>query len=106
MFEPNDSAIAEVTDEGLVTVSDTPGQAAIMIRFQDKVTVYSGLVPLGAATDELPAAKNFIDEAVFASLREIGIPPSPVCDDATFLRRVTLDIAGDCPPWKKPKHSW
>ncbi len=97
MFEPNDSSMAEVTGDGLVTVGDTPGQAAIMIRFQDKVTVYSALVPLGVPLTDVPTSRNFIDEAVFANLREIGLPPSPVCDDATFLRRVTLDIAGRLP---------
>src|SRR6185503_10046460 len=34
---------------------------------------------------------------VFANLKELGIPPSPVCDDATFLRRVSLDIGGRLP---------
>ena len=44
-----------------------------------------------------PPAKNFIDELVFANLKQMGVPPSPVCDDATFLRRVSLDIAGRLP---------
>ena len=47
--------------------------------------------------DNLPESKNFVDEHVFANLKQIGIPPSPVCDDATFLRRVSLDIAGRLP---------
>ena len=40
--------------------------------------------PLGAAVENLPPAKNFVDEAVFANLKELGIPPSAVCDDAIW----------------------
>ena len=31
------------------------------------------------------------------------MPPSEVCDDATFLRRVTLDIAGRTPTLEETK---
>ncbi len=42
-------------------------------------------------------AVNFIDELVFANLKQMGVPPSPLCDDSTFFRRVSLDIAGRLP---------
>ena len=97
VFESNDKAMAEVTAGGLVTASDLPGRVSVMVRYQGKVAVFDAAVPLGAAVTELPPAKNFVDAAVFANLKELGIPPSPVCDDGTFLRRVTLDVAGRLP---------
>ena len=80
-----------------VRVQRSPGQVAVMVRFQGKVAVFTAAVPLGAPVEDLPEPMNFVDEHVFANLKQIGIPPSPVCDDATFLRRVTLDIAGRLP---------
>ncbi len=38
-----------------------------------------------------------IDEAVFKKLKTLGVPPSAVCDDGSFIRRVTVDIAGRLP---------
>jgi hypothetical protein len=97
LYESNDRAMAEVGDRGLVKVLDISGNVAVMVRYQGRVAVYSASVPLGAPVDKLPVARNFVDEHVFSNLKEIGIPPSPVCDDAAFLRRVTLDIAGRLP---------
>ncbi len=97
LFESNDTALAEVDGQGRVQVLDRAGKFSIMVRYQDRVAVFNASVPLGAPVDSLPPSRNFIDEQVFANLRELGIPPSPVCDDATFLRRVTLDICGRLP---------
>ncbi len=96
-YEANDRAMAEVTERGLVKISDIVGNVAVMVRYQGRVAVYSASVPLGAPVENLPSPKNFVDEHVFANLKSLGIPPSSVCDDATFLRRVTLDIGGRLP---------
>jgi hypothetical protein len=97
LYEPNDKSMAETTEEGLIKTSDIPGNVAVMVRYAGKVSVSSISIPLGAPVDRLPRTKNFIDQHVFTNLKQIGVPPSPVCDDATFLRRVSLDIAGRLP---------
>lgn len=103
LYEANDKSMAETSEAGLVKLFDIPGDVAVMVRYQGKVTVYRATVPLGAPVENLPAARNFIDELVFAKLKQIGMPPSPICDDSTFLRRVTLDIAGRLPTVEESK---
>jgi len=97
LYESNDPAMATVNSHGQVKVLDLAGKVSVMVRYQGRISVFSASVPLGAAVDSLPPAKNFVDELVFANLKELGIPPSAACDDATFLRRVTLDIGGRLP---------
>lgn len=97
LYEANDRAMAEATEAGRVKVLDLPGNVAVMVRYQDRAVVFNVAVPLGAPVKQLPPTRNFVDQHVFANLKQLGIPPSPVCDDATFLRRVSLDIAGRMP---------
>jgi hypothetical protein len=42
-------------------------------------------------------ASRTIDRLVFSKLDELGIPPSELCTDEVFLRRVYLDMTGTLP---------
>jgi hypothetical protein len=95
-FESNDAELAEITSTGVVKTLDVPGEVAIMVRFQDHVTVFRSIIPMGLPVTP-PPAKNYIDQHVFARLTDLGIPPSKVSDDSTFIRRVTVDITGRLP---------
>ncbi len=101
LFESNSESMASVTERGLVSVSDIPGRVAVMVRYQGKVSVFTAAVPQGAAIGDMPKPNNFVDKHVFENLRQIGIPPSGICDDSTFIRRVTLDIIGRLPNEKE-----
>ncbi|TWT55394.1 Bacterial Ig-like domain (group 2) [Thalassoglobus neptunius] len=93
------------TNEAVCTVDQTgrveivgPGEGAIVGWFSSKISVARITVPYD---NKLPAdtfaklnARNFIDEHVNEQLARLNLPPSPRCDDMTFIRRVYLDCIG------------
>ncbi len=97
IYEPNDKSMATASETGLIRFLDLPGNVSVMVRYQNLVAVHAASVPLGAPVTNLPSARNFVDELVFSNLKRLGIPPSELADDSTFVRRVTLDITGRLP---------
>ncbi len=95
-FSAVDAGVAEIASDGTVTPRGT-GDTAIIVRFRAEPALTTLTVPRAAAT--LPDAQphNFIDAHVLAKLKRLGVPSSPLTDDATFLRRVSLDVAGELP---------
>ncbi len=103
IFEVNDEEVGEVDLNGYVKAFEQPGDLGVMIRFQSKVTVFRAIVPLGAPVDDLPPASNYVDKHIFTKLKAVGMPPSEICSDSTFIRRVSLDITGRLPTVKATK---
>ena len=98
-FQSNVEALARVDEFGLVTTDENPGEAAVMASYMGAVDVFRAIIPQPDDGTPFPSrpVQNFIDELVDARLRKLNIHPSGLCDDADYLRRVSLDIIGTLP---------
>jgi hypothetical protein len=75
------------------------GEAALLVRYQGKFATVPVTVlnpKPGFAWTALPQ-HNYIDQHIDTKLKRLKIQPSPIADEATFLRRVSLDLTGQPP---------
>ena len=95
-----DMGVATVDERGQVTIAGS-GEAAIKVWYLNYNALAFLTVPY--ANEVAPEVfaqsprRNFIDEHVLTKLAALKVPPSPRCDDATFLRRAYLDTIGTLP---------
>jgi hypothetical protein len=75
------------------------GEATLLVRYQGTL----GAIPVtvvnpkpGFVWKPLPQ-HNYVDRLVDAKLERLKIQPSPLTDDATLLRRLSLDLTGRLP---------
>ena len=93
----NAGQIIEADNRGLLQAGEIPGDAAVLVRYLGHVSVCRVIVPRPTGNFPRPPDNNFIDGLVWNKLQRLGIEPSPLADDATFLRRVYLDTIGTLP---------
>jgi len=98
-YDSNLGPVAGVSAEGLVESSGQSGEAAIMARYMGQVAVFRALVPHGKSLASIPDFKteHYIDRLCAEKWKKLGLIPSPAADDATIIRRTTIDLAGRLP---------
>ena len=96
-FISNAASIADVDSRGLIQASETPGEAAILVRHLGHVATCRITLPRPGVKFARPPEINFIDTLAWNKLERLGIEPSSLSDDSTFLRRVSLDTIGTLP---------
>jgi hypothetical protein len=98
-YDSNTGPVAAVSLEGLVECGSQSGEAAVMARYMGQVAVFRALVPHGASLASIPGfnTEHYIDRLCAEKWKKLGLLPSPAADDATFIRRVTVDLCGRLP---------
>lgn len=113
----NDAVVA-CTPDGVVSAVGN-GQTAVMVRYGGQAAVATFVVPYpppsayaaargtarlhvaarapDAVTSTPASPGSFIDRLVAQKQRELGLAASPLCDDRTFIRRVSFDLIGTPP---------
>jgi hypothetical protein len=95
VFETSNFEVATVSKQGLIKAVQR-GEAAALVRFEGNYAA----APISILGNRegfawVPSPEqNFIDTLVNSKLQRMKILPSGPADDAEFLRRASLDIAG------------
>ena len=97
-FSSRDTAMLNVSENGEVRAL-RHGESVVTAAFRGFIEVASLTVQYENNVDSTwyTVRNNAVDDAVFEKLALLRIEPSPLCDDATFLRRAMLDVLGLIP---------
>ncbi len=98
-FQTNDEQVATISKSGLVTAVK-PGDTHVVAFYDSGVIPVPVLRPVSDQYgDRYPkiATSTKIDKHVINKLSKLGMIPAETCDDAEFLRRISLDLSGTLP---------
>ena len=97
-YSLSNQAVATVGRYGRVS-GQQRGQTAVVVRYLDDIVSahFTFVRKVPGFQWHQPAAANYVDRHVHHKLKQLQYQPAPQCDDATFLRRLSLDVRGLLP---------
>ncbi|WP_020468817.1 DUF1553 domain-containing protein [Zavarzinella formosa] len=101
-YDVSHKEILSVSDRGRVTGLKR-GQGAVSVRYLNHLeSVHFTIIePVPGFRWNDPPEANMADKHIHTKLKQLQIQPSGQCDDATFIRRVFLDLTGLLPSFEK-----
>ena len=97
LYESRTDSVAGVAGTGRIKAG-TPGRAVVTVFYYGQVAAVPVTVPFAKNVDLPPqSGSHFIDTAIVAEWRKLGLAPADRADDAEFVRRVHLDVIGTLP---------
>lgn len=99
VFQASDPAAVEIDRDRHQATIHRRGRQVVIARFLDRALPLQWSVPLADRPIDHAAEPrvNFIDDLVLETLTTLRLPVAPPAVDATFLRRVRLDLTGRLP---------
>lgn len=99
-YTSSNAEVAQIDENGLLKVVGN-GEGAISALYLNQLVKASVTVPFGTSDNHYvygdEQKRNFIDEMILAKLKDLNLPPSPVCNDREFIRRAFIDTIGTLP---------
>jgi len=98
-FHTNDDSVADVTPDGLIRCIGS-GDTHIVVSYDKAVVPIAVMRPMDIDKTGIPVpriSEQPIDRLIQAKLDHLRIIPAPICDDASFIRRASLDATGMLP---------
>ena len=109
LFSMSVDGLAQVTTDGLLRVVSEGGLGSVTIKYGEQTGSMQLLVPYKQSAEQLRElqgilsslktgnSNNGVNEALVNQWQRLQIEPAKVCDDPTFIRRVSIDICGTLP---------
>ncbi len=109
VYQSNEPGLATVENDGVVKTYAQHGLFAVMARYGEQLATFHAAIPFvvdPARKPEVDRDLELIEQKLGASpadphllsqWRRLGVVPSPIAADTTFLRRATIDICGTLP---------
>ncbi|MBM3459455.1 MAG: DUF1549 domain-containing protein, partial [Armatimonadetes bacterium] len=93
-YESSDDKVSAAPDGQVVAPEG--GDAGILVRFGGRMqTIRLTFVPRRPTVPfRAFPVRNYVDRLALEKLQALRLPPSELCDDSTFLRRLYLDTLG------------